>query len=53
MEEKILEQTQEEHHLLEVKDLRTSFFVPAGEVKSVDGSSFVVDKGTLIRRRAR
>ena len=33
---------------LEVKDLKTSFFVPAGEVKSVDGSSFVVDKGKIL-----
>lgn len=45
MEEKILEQSE---HLLEVKDLKTSFFVPAGEVKSVDGSSFVVDKGKIL-----
>ena len=26
-------------HFVEVKNLRTSFFVPAGEVKSVDGIS--------------
>ena len=45
MEEKVLEQ---QEHLLEVKDLKTSFFVPAGEVKSVDGSSFVVDKGKIL-----
>lgn len=35
-------------HFLEVKDLRTSFFIPAGEVKSVDGSTFNVDKGKIL-----
>lgn len=39
---------EEPEHLLEVKDLRTSFFVPAGEVKSVDGSTFYVDKGKIL-----
>lgn len=34
--------------LLEVKDLRTSFFTPRGEVKSVDGVSFHVGKGEVI-----
>lgn len=35
-------------HLLEVKDLRTSFFTYAGEVKSVDGISFHIDEGEAI-----
>ena len=35
-------------HFVEVKNLRTSFFVPAGEVKSVDGISFNVDKGKIL-----
>ena len=35
-------------HFLEVKDLKTSFFIPAGEVKSVDGSTFNVDKGKIL-----
>jgi oligopeptide transport system ATP-binding protein len=35
-------------HLLEVKDLRTSFFTYAGEVKSVDGVSFHVDEGEAV-----
>lgn len=30
--------------LLEVKDLRTSFFTPAGEVKAVNGVSFNLDR---------
>lgn len=34
--------------LLEVRDLRTSFFVPAGEVKAVDGVSFNLDKGKVL-----
>jgi len=34
--------------LLEVKDLRTSFFTYAGEVKAVDGVSFHVDQGEAI-----
>ncbi len=35
-------------HLLEVNDLRTSFFTYAGEVKAVDGVSFHVDEGEAI-----
>jgi len=35
-------------HLLEVKNLRTSFFTYAGEVKAVDGMSFHVDQGEAI-----
>ncbi len=34
--------------LLEVKDLRTSFFTEAGEVRAVDGVSFTVDPGKLM-----
>lgn len=35
-------------HFLEVRNLETSFFVPAGEVKSVAGTSFNVDKGKIL-----
>lgn len=35
-------------HFLEVRNLQTSFFVPAGEVKSVSGTSFNVDKGKIL-----
>ena len=35
-------------HLLEVKDLHTSFFTPLGEVKAVDGISFNLDRGTVL-----
>lgn len=34
--------------LLEVKDLRTSFFTPAGEVKAVNGISFNLEKGKVL-----
>ncbi len=34
--------------LLEVKDLRTSFFTDAGEVKAVDGISFNLDHGKVL-----
>ncbi len=34
--------------LLEVKDLRTSFFTPAGEVKAVNGISFSLDRGKIL-----
>ena len=34
--------------LLEVKDLRTSFFTPAGEVKAVNGVSFNLDHGKVL-----
>lgn len=34
--------------LLEVKNLRTSFFTVAGEVKAVNGVSYYVDKGEVI-----
>ena len=35
-------------HLLEVKDLQTSFFTPSGEVKAVGGVSFNLDKGKVL-----
>ena len=34
--------------LLEVKDLRTSFFTDAGEVKAVDGVSFNLERGKVL-----
>ncbi len=34
--------------LLEVKDLRTSFFTDAGEVKAVNGVSFNLDEGKVL-----
>ena len=34
--------------LLEVRDLRTSFFTPAGEVKAVNGISFNLDHGKVL-----
>ncbi|NLD26942.1 MAG: ABC transporter ATP-binding protein [Acholeplasmataceae bacterium] len=37
-----------ENLLLEVKDLRTSFYVPGGEVKAVDGVSFNLEKGKVL-----
>ncbi|MGM9970881.1 MAG: ABC transporter ATP-binding protein [Anaeroplasmataceae bacterium] len=46
MENNIEKETYE--HFLEVRDLKTSFFVPAGEVKSVDGATFNVDKGKIL-----
>jgi oligopeptide transport system ATP-binding protein len=36
------------NHLLEVKDLKTSFFTPSGEVKAVGGVSFSLDKGKVL-----
>ncbi|MCE5343854.1 MAG: ABC transporter ATP-binding protein [Eubacteriales bacterium] len=35
-------------HLLEVKDLQTTFFTPSGEVKAVGGISFNLDKGKVL-----
>ena len=34
--------------MLEVKDLHTSFFTPAGEVKAVNGVSFSLDSGKVL-----
>ena len=34
--------------LLQVTDLRTSFFTPAGEVKAVNGISFNLDRGKVL-----
>ena len=34
--------------MLEVRDLRTSFFTPAGEVKAVNGVSFTLDRGKVL-----
>ena len=34
--------------LLEVKNLRTSFFTDAGEVKAVNGISFSLDHGKVL-----
>ena len=34
--------------MLEVRDLRTSFFTDAGEVKAVDGVSFNLDRGKVL-----
>ena len=34
--------------LLSVKDLRTSFFTPSGEVKAVNGVSYEVEKGKVL-----
>jgi len=34
--------------MLEVRDLRTSFFTPAGEVKAVNGVSFNLDHGKVL-----
>ena len=34
--------------LLEVRDLKTSFFTPSGEVKAVDGVSFNLDAGKVL-----
>ena len=36
--------------MLEVKDLHTSFFTPAGEVKAVNGVSFYMDHGKVLHR---
>jgi len=34
--------------LLEVKDLRTSFFTDAGEVKAVNGVSYSLERGKVL-----
>ena len=35
-------------HLLEIKDLKVSFFTPAGEVKAVNGISYELDEGRVL-----
>ena len=40
LEEKTEEKSEEDKNLLEIKDLKVSFFTPAGEVKAVDGISY-------------
>ena len=37
-----------EMNLLEVRDLHTSFFTDAGEVKAVNGISFNLDRGKVL-----
>ena len=34
--------------LIHVKDLRTSFFTPEGEVRAIDGVSFAIDEGKTL-----
>ena len=46
-EQAVTRETQE-HTLLEVTDLHTSFFTDAGEVKAVDGVSFRLDRGKVL-----
>ena len=41
-------QTEKTGKLLEVKDLRVSFFTPAGEVKAVGGISYELDYGEVM-----
>ena len=38
----------EENRLLDVKDLRVSFFTPSGEVKAVGGVSYYVDREEVV-----
>ncbi len=35
-------------HLLEIEDLKVSFFTPAGEVKAVNGVSYTLDEGRVL-----
>ena len=37
-----------EEMILDIKDLRTSFFVDSNEVKAVDGVTFQVPKGKTL-----
>src|SRR5574341_2108678 len=34
--------------LIQVKELRTSFFTPEGEVRAIDGVSFAIDEGKTL-----
>ena len=38
----------ENHRLLDIKDLKTSFFTKKGEVKAVDGVDFEVNRGEIV-----
>src|SRR6266849_9695964 len=40
--------TQRRVALLEVRNLRTSFFTPTGEARAVDGISFCIDPGRTL-----
>ena len=42
---------EENRKLLEVKDLKVSFFTPAGEVKAVDGISYSLGYNEVIDRK--
>ena len=35
-------------HLLEIRDLKVSFFTPAGEVKAVNGVTYDLDEGRVL-----
>ena len=41
--------SEQKNKLLEVKDLKVSFFTPAGEVKAVGGISYDLDYGSCWR----
>ena len=43
--------SEENKYILEVKDLHTSFFTDAGEVKAVNGISFNLEPGKTLRYR--
>ena len=40
--------SEQKNKLLEVKDLKVSFFTPAGEVKAVGGISYDLDYGEVM-----
>ena len=40
--------SEENKYILEVKDLHTSFFTDAGEVKAVNGISFNLEPGNTL-----
>ena len=44
----IIDEEWREDDLLKVRNLRTSFFTPNGEVKAVDGVSFSLNKGKVL-----
>ena len=37
-----------EQPLLEVRDLRVSFFTPAGQIRAVNGISYTVERGGVM-----